>query len=435
MGVICFIVISSLLLVFIALKEKVISPIIVFLSLWSFIMFLSCFNLYGMIKPSNESYILLLLMVLLFSYGYFFGKKVRVSQNISNPEKDPTLNQFVFKLLFVFAILFSLLDSYLVIRYFMAGYKMWEIRNWTLQSFGSSNPMLDRRSFIEELFRTIVIEPFKMLVPPIASYSVFNYKSREFGLKIAISSVILLFLSSLSGGGGRLVYLYYVGVFLVAYFVNRKSKMKKVGKLKKKIRLIAVFAIVMVVVNTSIRAGMENLFRQIYTYFALPPTLLSIWLEQIKNMPNTYGLLTTFGFHSYFFRGLSVVGLNELVPQVYNISYDYIIGAEKFMNIGSGVGNAFVTPIYYFYLDGGIFFIIIASFIFGACTAITYKKIIRQVNLKSFCNYCLIIYGVFISFMRIQTAIPSYIISFILVSILFNSNIKIRGKSHDRKQK
>lgn len=104
-----------------------------------------------------------------------------------------------------------------------------------------------------------------------------------------------------------------------------------------------------------------------------------------------------------------------------------------FLNIGSGVGNAFVTPIYYFYLDGGIMFVILASFIFGIITSIAYKKTIRAINLKSFCNYCLIVYGVFISFMRIQTAIPSYIISFIFVSVLFNNNIRIRGKSNAKK--
>ena len=38
------------------------------------------------------------------------------------------------------------------------------------------------------------------------------------------------------------------------------------------------------------------------------------------------------------------------------------------MQLGFGVGNAFVTPIYYFMIDGGIPFVCFASLAFGFVT-------------------------------------------------------------------
>lgn len=176
---------------------------------------------------------------------------------------------------------------------------------------------------------------------------------------------------------------------------------------------------------TSIRAGIGNFIEETYTYFALPPTLLSEWLPEIKGYSHTYGLLTTFGIHSYFFRALNMIGLDSLVPKIYNDAYQYIINAEIFRNAGCGIANAFVTPIYYFYIDGGYPFVCIISLIFGLLISSAYKMFERDINLRSFNFYALIIWGLFESFMRIQTAIPAYIISFVLVWLLLRT-VKVK---------
>jgi hypothetical protein len=111
--------------------------------------------------------------------------------------------------------------------------------------------------------------------------------------------------------------------------------------------------------------------------------------------------------------------MDSLVPEIYNTSYQHILNAEVFRDVGYGVGNAFVTPIYYFFIDGGYPFVCIASLIFGLIVSNQYKKITGNMNVKNFVMYYVIMYGVFVTFMRIQTAIPSYIIAFILIAILF----------------
>ena len=76
---------------------------------------------------------------------------------------------------------------------------------------------------------------------------------------------------------------------------------------------------------TIIRAGASNILKQIYTYFALPTTLLSIWLPIIEKTELTYGFTTLFGIHSYIFRFLEKMGLKVLIPNIYYISFDNIL--------------------------------------------------------------------------------------------------------------
>ena len=169
----------------------------------------------------------------------------------------------------------------------------------------------------------------------------------------------------------------------------------------------------------------KGFFIEVYTYFALPPTLLSLWLPQIKNVEYTYGLLSFFGIHSYFFRILETIGLGALVPEIYNNAYDHILNAEIFKNTGYGVGNAFVSPIYYFMIDGGYLFVCIASYFFGVIVSNLYNKFEENINIKTFVIYSLIMYGVFLTFIRIQTSIPSYIISFLFIYLIFGNYTKL----------
>ena len=51
-------------------KNKAISFMSLFYSLWTFILILSTLNLYNIIKPSDEAYMLIILMLIFFGVGY-----------------------------------------------------------------------------------------------------------------------------------------------------------------------------------------------------------------------------------------------------------------------------------------------------------------------------------------------------------------------------
>lgn len=415
-------------------KNKLISPMIIFYAIWSFVLFLSILNLYDIYKPSDEAYFLIMLMLIFFFIGNFFNMLIKnrhivVLRKKNKDSKGVTVKpRFkIFYILNILIVLFNLIDLYIIIKESMKGTPMWQIRNWSLQPYGSSNPLLDRRNFIEECIRSIILGPYATIIPPITAYYFFNSNDNKQRYKLLISSLTVLVTSSLAGGGGRLGFIYYFGSFILAFAVlyrNKDEFKSKIKNYKRFIVLLAVLGILLTFIYTTIRTGKGNFAKQIYTYFALPPTLLSEWLPNIKNIEHTYGMTTFFGVHSYFFRILDTIGMDLFVPRVYKYSYANILNAELFRDVGYGVANAFVTPIYYFIIDGGYTFVIIASFLFGYVVSNSYKKFERNINVKSFTIYALITYGMFLTFIRVQTAIPSYIISFIFVNLLLKTSVQ-----------
>lgn len=432
MGIVTLII-SLLILIYFVLKQKgkIVSPFLLFYALWSFIILLSNFHLYNMNSPSSESYYLILTMEVFFFVGYlvvYLFSKNKTSKVTLNVNYKP-----VYKLIYCLAILsiiLNLIDCFIVFKQYSSGIPMWQIRNWSLEPYGSVNPILSRRTFIEELLRTLILTPFNLLIYPMAAYTLFNSKDQKHKIVLLILSFVILFTSSLAGAGGRLAYIYYFGCFLLSFVLfyrqNRKKETFKhiLKKYKKWLLLFGACGIFVVFILTFIRTGPGNFLKQIYTYFALAPTLLTEWLPEIKSIPHTYGLLTFFGIHSYFFRFLEKIGLTQFIPEIYNNSYQSILNAEIFRDVGYGSANAFVSPVYYFMIDGGYVFVCIASLLFGIIVQCFYERCNKSINLRLFLFYALVMYGVFVSFMRIQTAIPNYIISFVLCFLLFKKEEK-----------
>lgn len=418
-------------------RTKSIKPSTIFFALWFFILFLSSLNLFNIFEPSNETCFLIILMLVFFFIGSLFGNKFRInfySAKGKKMVKGIKIRYVIFYTLSFFMILFCAIDCIILIKELMKGTPMWQIRNWGLEPFGSENPILSRRSFLEDAFRTIILSPFGNLVPPITAYMFFNSNNKKEKYILLVNSLAILVLSSIAGGGGRLGFIYYVGCFILAFYIFCRDSNKTKTVIRKYLKIIIIFvivAILFVVGYTTVRNGFGKLFEEIYTYFALPPTLLSEWLPEIKESTHTYGLLSTFGIHSYFFRALDMAGLDSLVPQIYNEAYQHILNAEIFRNVGYGIANAFVTPIYYWYIDGGYTFVCLASLFLGWLISDVHCRVEKNINLKSFTIYALITYGVFLSFIRIQTAIPSYIISFILIWVLLKPIIKKEKEDND----
>lgn len=421
-------------------KNKAVSPSVLFFTLWSFILFLSILNLYNIYKPTDESYFLIMLMLIFFGIGNLidiFLKNKNIHFNklcIKEKEKEDKILKPHFKIFYVLcftSIIFNIIDIIIMLYEAKQGTPMWQIRNWSLQPFGSNNPILNRRSFIEEVFRSIILTPFATIIPPIAAYYFFNSKDKKQKVFLLIFPAVELISSSLAGGGGRLGFIYYFGTFLLAFLITYKNgsiKKELIKKYRIIVILILILGILTVILYTTLRTGKGNLIKQIYTYFALPPTLLSIELPDIKNVGHTFGMTTFFGVHSYFFRIFDTIGLDFLIPQIYNNAYTNILNAEIFKDVGYGIGNAFVTPIYYFYLDGGYLFVCAASLVFGYIVSKLHRKFESNITARGFTIYILIMYGIFLTFIRIQTAIPAYIISFIFALFIFKTD-KIKQKN------
>ena len=454
MGYIAFFV--SVILLILSIndnKGKLVMPKTLFYLLWTFILFLSILNLYDIIKPSPMAYFLIALMLLFFFLGDHLSKyklkkielPAKIKIHITKLKDKLTIirekynKSPKYKIIYILAalfIIFTLIDCVIVIKNLIDGVPMYKIRRWRMGAYGiDSNPILDRRTFGEEIFRNVILSPFETLMPPIAAYTFFKEKEKKSNKYILlILSIVILILSCVAGGGGRLGFIYYFGSYLLAFLISLKNNKRiDIKKYTKYIIIILILGFIATISLTKFRTS-NSFIKQVYTYFAMPPTLLSLWLPKITNIEHTYGLLTTFGVHSYIFRGFDAVGLDILIPSIYNDTFQHLLNAEKFIQAGFGVANAFVTPIYYFMIDGGIPFVCLASMFFGYITSKLYNKLIDKIDIKNFVVYTLVMYGIFLTFIRIQTAIPSFIISFIFAIILLDTVEEKNNKERSKKK-
>lgn len=448
MGILSLILCTSLGLFSLSYqRKKAISPFVFFYFFWDFILLLSVLNLYEIYLPSDKAYFYIDLMLISFFIGmilikYLFEKKISLKCWLKHKSiyTQKKINFKIFYFLAFLSFFFLLKDGFQVLKFYKSGIPLWQIRNWSLAPFGTNNPIMSSRSFFEEFIRTVILEPFGNVMTPMACYYFLAKRNDKNSRFIFLIAIVHLILSSVVGGGGRLGFLCFCMAFFLAFQLVSSQNMVS-GKLIKQYRKYIVFSVLIcfiaVVANTSLRTGTGNFIKQLYTYFALPPTLLSIWLKKIGVPQYTYGLLTFFGVHSYFFRGLKAIGLGSLVPQIYEVAYQSILNAELFLDTGFGIGNAFVTPVYYFYIDGGPLAICLLSFFFGCMVAFFYNRYLshKKIDCRLFSIYYLIMEGIFYTFMRIQTCIPVYIISFVFCYLITENDFKIMGSSKNLGEK
>lgn len=397
-------------------SAKLFSPASLFFGLWTLILGLSLLHLYHLEPPSSAAYGLLLAMNLSFFAGNLIARKLPFRTSRRPPSHTRT-KWLVFYFLCALVILFNFIDLILVIINLENGTPMWQIRNWTLAPYGSNNPILARRSFLEELIRTLICSPMTLILPGVASYFWFHRKHSPRRLFLMILAILTLCLNAIAGGGGRLGFLFLILCMFCSYYLMHRSTAAR--KIPKPTIILLVSTLGLMILATTFRTGFGNLFKQFYTYFAMPPTLLSIWLPTLASTSHTFGLLTLFGVFSYPLRLLNLLGLSAFVPPVFDTAMTTMLNAEKFVPTGAGISNAFVTPVYYFFADGGIVFIILASLIFGVLVVYLARRLEHHTDLRKFLFYILIMYGILVSFMRIQTVIPNYLIGFLLVAWIF----------------
>ena len=89
------IVASALSFVFLILsiiirKTKSVKPSTVFFAVWTFVLLLSSLNLYNIDKPSDEAYLLIILMLVFFFCGSVIGSllKIKIPNVFTKYKKD-----------------------------------------------------------------------------------------------------------------------------------------------------------------------------------------------------------------------------------------------------------------------------------------------------------------------------------------------------------
>ena len=412
------------------LKEKnIYNPLFVFFLIWGFAIAGAKMQLYNIYEVSDETYTIVFIGLLSFFIGYmvidiFFIKKFtpRNNLNFENFKKTNPNNfnlNLNYKYIYVFAfcaLIFFGSSAIKALQILIDGNTFHYIRTI------SSDDVLAGSPIIRSLRAYIFVPGLSILIIISAIDLIVGKKDK----KLFLLTFIISLLQTLSTGG-RITFLNFIFYIILSRLIfNRKIKINKKTKI---IINISTVIIIFLFIFISKSRGITSLTSSLYFYLSGAFPHLDYRLGVIDAMEyQTYGFAALNGLFTSIFFILKNLGITNY-PVLFQETVQYI-NVENFVSIGQNVYfNAFVTPFFYFYLDGRYIGVILGSFLYGIIASLSYNNMKRNLTLKHILLFMIVIQGLATSIIRFQFIDMAYFLSFVYVLFLFRKRrIKIKLK-------
>ena len=204
---ICF-AICLLLFLFSSFRKKIYDPAFIMYGIWSAILFFNLLGAYGINKASSKAYYYVFIGLISFFIGIIIQTIVctdriyfKIAQFTINKEKE--INYRLIYILSGIVLVLNLIDFLIAVSYLFKGMSYSQIRSWKMEIFeDATNPISGRRSFLEQTFRVIFVEPFATALAPIAVIDFFKKGGKKSNLLVI--TILNMVLGTISGGGSRL---------------------------------------------------------------------------------------------------------------------------------------------------------------------------------------------------------------------------------------
>ncbi|WP_436686503.1 O-antigen polymerase [Lactiplantibacillus plantarum] len=391
-----------------------------FCLLWAVIIFLSSFELYGMVSFSREIYSVILIGLISFTIPCLMGKYTTIRSStipIQKRSDKYSLNRKFFFLVQLFIFIFMILMAERLIELIQSGLPYGTVRAMYLNRGEENyftNPIMD-------FFNSKLVVPLLFSSIPIVVTLILT-KAKEYIVIILVS--VLNILIYVAATGGRLILIYIVVDLIIAiplYEITISSK------LKKRISYGIIVLFFVVIITTVIRKGffssghldVSSLFIDYYRYLSLSVPLFAHWLDYINSAHiQTNGMATFGGIANNIYYVLTKFGATDFLN--FNATNNLITQTEDFIPIFNDTGaNAFVTMFFFFYLDFRMFGVIILSGIYGWVTGFISKLTTSNSSILMKCYYLLFVQSVVKSFVRWEFWSAAYILAFLFMFFFF----------------
>lgn len=375
------------------------NPVSIHAFLWSVIFFLYALNLENYYVIPGRTQIIFFLQIAGFSaggllaYKYRFRLKTGTKNEVGNTKRE--LMFWVYIALSVISVIVLLGDTLQIIEGLMQG--------MTFDEMAMEDMITDTNNTGIRVFLKIFI------MFPVA-YSISAVTAAELLLKddkktykqwlLFIFNLVIVILYSLQHGA-RIMLFIFVLTYVSALAISGRNIYTK--GTKKLIWILCILAAVLSVVLSASRGiDLTELLMSIYHYFAACIPHFHVVITKIAaDMEYTLGAASLNGFLSPIFILLKAAGLMSQTPYLNKLASNYIYLPEEASTIGQGVGmNAFVTSNYTFYVDGGMFGVLLGMFIYGYFVTNTYMLAKNEGDIKYKAVYLLLISTVLVGFIR-----------------------------------
>lgn len=374
-------IICSILLLFIGIlawkHEGVIyNPLTAYSILWSLVVFLAGFQLYGMKNYESITIVIIFGGVLAYALGWFINDKIIITCN-NNIEYVYTIRRSVVYIILLIAMLVYISLSVKVFVLLLQGYDYGYIRSLHQGYVGKE--YFDSSLIL--VLNTTVLAPS---INAIFIITIIDGIQKKWNIKmlILVCADILLYAFSTAG---RFIFINCIITVFVTLLIY---KIKINNKLKRKIRGIIIFLVLLVVLITVYRGiesstGLDNIFTTIYIYLTGTIPLFDFWRKEIGEF-KAYGTVFFYGVLDICDSLIKYSGLGEW--DVLKEVTPYIKNTERFIKVFNNTSfNAFVSIFYYFYLDFGIIGVIFGDFLYGFFSKAIFKRISRKNNFICIC--------------------------------------------------
>lgn len=333
--------------------------LLIFVILWGVVLSLSTLGLFDLYPPSNNALLLLVLNVVMFSLGYCTIKTSQYAQHFSADSIQPLMERIYKSKLFLPILIISTIVSV----------SLFQVVQSTFNQYGSlANLRVDYyennlfgKSFL--LINNLLLEPMETLCLPVFAYMFFFKRD----WRLVLLTVFLFTHASLSGG--RFGYLRIIAavVFIGFCLISEKKTWKK----RFTSTLLAAVGFFLVVgLVTAMRSGTKKMdsdstIEALYEYGVAPVTAFDYSLKNdylAKIGGYAYGGLTGSSAWSLAYSVFNKIGVHVHQPiedliELKQEDYFYVSPHRAW--------NALYTAVLYFYLDGGIWGVILIPFFLG----------------------------------------------------------------------
>ena len=224
-----------MILVYIAwLKYKDLSnPQILFVGFIGLITFLASLRLYGMIKASSFTYLLIIIGVLMYSVGVFISSNYKFIIKNSKVNNKYSINNKFILIIVSFLLIWTIYRFFtFVLPMIKSGYTFDAIR---MVYFGAEigNFSYNKIDSILEMYLNL---PFLYSIIPIIALEISSNKNeRELSILTIIIALVWIILSCIISGGRVLIFVLIVELLNAMYINFKKNKnFKKISRKKRK---------------------------------------------------------------------------------------------------------------------------------------------------------------------------------------------------------
>lgn len=404
-----FIVFIFLIFISFTLKLKFYHPALIFVLLWTGLLFFHMLSQDTLLPASDKALLLILIGVVFFYFGAIIEDKIlfKIKFTFGHKKMESSYNDNVnlkYKWMFILVVcaIFALIPSAkIAIDYLQHGGSLWTIR------YMLGNAIIYNHTIA--VMYTYLITPATYLVVPVSVYLVL-IKAKNAPI-FFILSAILLFLEVVTKAG-RLMLLYYMLSVIVIFFLLCKDK-----QLDKRAIFYFVglgFASIFILISVS-SARDTSFIEAIGGYSITSITFFSQKLEHLQ-LDKAYGGFSWFGVLSPIYNAIELLTGVDYAENA-NRLIEYI-NAPIIVTKSGGIFNYFATAFFRFYGDGGTFGVALFSLLWGMISSYFFKKMQNNTNIRTVFCYNLMVYGIAISVMTSIFADFGVVVSLLLIYLI-----------------